>query len=152
MSATSKGLRLRQGLLAVVLLVFLGTTVELWLIEHTHERPQYIPFVLIGLGVIAVLAVLTRPRSGTIQALRGVMVLVLLGSVLGIYLHLRSNFAFELDIRPGAQASEVIMESLRGANPVLAPGVLAYAAIVALIASYDHPVLSTAEIAATRVS
>jgi hypothetical protein len=65
--------------------------------------------------------------------------------LLGIYLHLKSNFAFELDIRPGAKASEVIMESLRGANPVLAPGVLAYAALVALAATYAHPALAESE-------
>jgi hypothetical protein len=131
--------RLRRAMLALAGGIFLGTPVELWLNEHTKERLQYIPFVLCGLGVLAVVGVVFSPTPITLWFLRGSMVLATVGSLLGMYEHLAGNFAFELEIRPNATHQEVVMDALHGANPLLAPGVLAIAAIIALIATYHHP-------------
>jgi hypothetical protein len=56
--------------------------------------------------------------------------------LLGIYEHLENNFKFALEIRPNAVLSNVFWESLSGANPLLAPGILA------LAATYYQPELS----------
>lgn len=131
--------RLRNFLLVVTLFVLLVTLVELVLEEHTGEPVQWIPFVLCGLGLIAVLAALLRPQRSTLLALRFVMTLVALGGVLGIGLHVVNNFAFELEIRPNAAVGDVVMDALKGANPLLAPGILIFAALLALAATYYHP-------------
>jgi len=132
---------LRRFLLATTAFILLGTMVELWLSEHTGESQQLIPFVLCISGLIALAALWFRPNRNTIIALRVVMVIVGLGSLLGIYFHLQGNFAFELEIRPNASAGDVIMQALMGVNPLFAPGILALAAALAIAATYYHPAL-----------
>jgi hypothetical protein len=46
-----------------------------------------------------------------------------------------------LEMRPSAVWSDVWFEALRGAAPLLAPGILALAAIIAIAATYEHPAL-----------
>jgi hypothetical protein len=118
-----------------------GTVLELWLAKHTKEPLQLVPFVLCAVGLIAVLGALLRPRRVTLMILRGVMAVLIGGSVLGIYAHLEGNIAFALDIRPTATVRDVFFGALRGSAPLLAPGILAVAGIIALAATYYHPAL-----------
>jgi hypothetical protein len=130
--------RLRRSMLMLSGVMFLGTPIELWAAEHTESRTQYIPFVLCGLGFVVVVANLLLPRRKTLFLLRGMMGVVTAGSLLGIYEHISGNFAFELEIRPNATHSDVVLEALKGVNPLLAPGILAVAAAIALLAA-AHP-------------
>jgi glucan phosphoethanolaminetransferase (alkaline phosphatase superfamily) len=141
LSSTRVENRIRQFLLAVVGFLCLGTMVELWLTKHTQEAPQFIPFGLCTLGFVTVVAVLVRPRRSTILLLRVVMVLLALGSLLGIFLHVRANYEFIAEIRPNAAPGDVLLMALQGAAPLLAPGLLAIMAGVAFIATYYHPAL-----------
>jgi hypothetical protein len=134
-------LRLRRFLLAVSTLLFIGTVFELWLVEHTETVVQLIPFALCGLGLIVVIVVLLHPRRATMLALRACMGLVLLGSLFGIYEHVVGNMAFQSEINPNAKTREVLMGAIGGANPLLAPGILALAAVLAITATYHHPAL-----------
>jgi hypothetical protein len=143
MSSTAVEERLRRFLLIIVAFVYLGTLIELVLEEHFKELNQLIPFVLCGLGILAVLAVLFRPQRNTILVMRGIMVVAALGSLLGIYLHLTGNFAFELEMRPNAVPGDVVTQALTGASPLLAPGILALGAVLAIAATYYHPALGT---------
>ena len=133
--------RLRLFLLVMAGLVFVVTPVELWLNEHYESPVQLIPFLLSALGLIAVLLVLVAPRRETLIGLRSIAVVIILGSLLGMYEHFEANMAFELDIRPGAAASDVLLETLKGASPMLAPGILAFGALLCLAATYHHPAL-----------
>ena len=133
--------RLRLFLLVLAGLVFAGAVVELVLSEHTETLVQWIPFILSGLGMAAILAALISPQRLTLMALRLVMVLVVLGSLLGVYEHLVNNIGLEQEIRPNAAVGGVFMEALKGASPLLAPGMLAVAAIIAIAATYYHPAL-----------
>lgn len=142
MGTTTVEQRLRTFLLALAGWMCVGTIVELFLAEHTEDAVQFVPFVLCGVGLIAVLAALRRPRRATLMAVRGVMGVLMLGSLFGMYEHLANNFAFELEMRPGAVWSDVWFQALRGAAPLLAPGILALAAIIAIAATYEHPALS----------
>lgn len=132
-------LRIRRLLLLLAAGIFLGTPLELWLHEHTDSGPQYIPFVLCALGVGMVALVGFVPQRLPRRIGRGAMLLIAAGGVFGVYEHLEGNFAFELEIRPNATESDVLMEALKGANPLLAPGVLAIAALIVLIALYQWP-------------
>jgi hypothetical protein len=133
---------LRTFLLWLAGFMCAGTIVELFLAKHYEDLIQFVPFVLCGLGLIAVAAALRRQQRAQLLALRGVMSLLLLGSLIGVYEHLASNFAFELDMRPSAVWSDVWFQALRGAAPLLAPGILAVAAVVAIAATYAHPALA----------
>jgi hypothetical protein len=67
--------------------------------------------------------------------------LLVAGSLFGVYEHIEHNLAFELEIRPGAGLGDVWFEALKGASPLLAPGILVLAAILAIAATYYHPAL-----------
>ncbi|MCY4411521.1 MAG: hypothetical protein OXC27_13750, partial [Caldilineaceae bacterium] len=62
--------RYRTFLLLVAGISCVFTIVELWLEEHTGDPPQLIPFVLCGIGAVAIAAVLFRPRRMTLKLLR----------------------------------------------------------------------------------
>ena len=141
MHTTTVEQRLRTFLLGLAGWMCIGTIVELFLAKHTEDPIQFLPFLLCGMGLIAVVAALWRPQRGILIALRGVMGLLMLGSLFGMYEHLASNFAFELEMRPSAVWSDVWFQALRGAAPLLAPGILALAAIIAIAATYAHPAL-----------
>jgi hypothetical protein len=133
--------RLRLFLLVVVAGLCLGTIVELALAEHTKETLQWVPFVISGLAFLSVVVVIIRPRPATIWALRIVMVLAVGGSLLGVWEHLETNYEFESEMRPSAPISEVILPTLQGAAPLLAPGILALGGVLGLAATYYHPAM-----------
>ena len=101
--------RLRLFLLVLAGLVFAGAVVELVLSEHTETLVQWIPFILSGLGIVAILAALISPQRLTLMALRLVMVLVVLGSLIGVYEHLVNNIGLELEVRPNASVGGVFL-------------------------------------------
>lgn len=125
--------------------VFVGTVVELLFVGHAESFIQLVPFMLCAVGAVTVIAAFYVPRRQTLIALRGVMVLMVLGSAFGIYEHLTHNFAFELEIRPNATVGDVFWKALAGASPLIAPGILALAAVLALAATYRHPLLEKPE-------
>ena len=139
MVPTSVDGRIRGWLLALSAIIFPVTVIELYLTEHFEDTQQYIPFVVSGLGFAAVVLFALLRNKPMMWVLRLVMVAVIGASLLGMYYHLSGNFAFELDIRPNATRDEVVMDALRGANPLLAPGILAIAGLISLIATYEFP-------------
>jgi hypothetical protein len=137
--------RLRRFLLILAGLICAATVVELWLIKHTKDPIQLLPFILCGLGLAAVVVVLLRPQRRTLRALQGIMGLLILGSLIGVYEHIASNLEFALEIQPNAATNTLIFKALGGANPLLAPGMLAFAALLAIAATYYHPTLATSK-------
>lgn len=135
--------RLRLFLLATAGFIFLATPLELLLIEHFESPQQFIPFLLCALGLATVALAVFRPRWATLLALRWAMAVVIAGSMLGIYLHIANNLAFELEIRPGAAAGSVLIDALGGASPLLAPGILALAGALAIAATYGRSELDS---------
>jgi hypothetical protein len=116
--------------------------IELWFNEHIESLVQLIPFALCGLGLLMVALALGYPRRATLLALRVSMWVIAAGSLFGLYEHLSGNLAFELEIHPAAPLAEILPAVLGGAAPLLAPGVLALAALLALAATYYHPALN----------
>ncbi len=133
-------LRLRRFLLGVSLLIFLGTLTELWLVNHTEDAIQWVPFVLCGLSIVAIIVTAIKRARPTTLFLRACMVLAIIGSALGIYQHVTNNIAFEKEIHPNGGGRELIMKGLSGANPLLAPGMLAIAGLLALAATYKQSI------------
>jgi hypothetical protein len=140
MSPAEVLLRLRRFLLVLSVLLFCGALVELWLVNHTEDLIQWLPFVLSIAGSLAALMVLFRPGRSSVQVLRVCMVLVALGSLFGIYEHVEGNIGFAREIQPNSPTFQLVMSGLRGANPLLAPGTLAVAAVLALSATYRDTV------------
>ena len=134
--------RLRRFLLVLSVLLFCGAIIELWLVGHTEDPLQWLAFVLAGLGAVAALVVLIFPGRGIVRLLRICMAVVVVGSLFGIYEHVIGNVAFEREIHPDMPSGEAVWKGLQGANPLLAPGILAIAALLALSATYRHEITS----------
>lgn len=139
--------RLRTFLLSTAGFLCVGTVVELALAKHYEDPTQLIPFVLCGIGLIAVVIALLRPSRTSLWALRGIMAVLMFGSLFGIYEHLESNASFVSEIRPSATTLDVWLGALTGAAPLLAPGILALAGVLALAGTYAHPALGRKRVA-----
>ena len=130
--------RLRRFLLLLAILLFAGALVELWLVGHTEDWVQLIPFVLAIVAIVVALLVMFRPSKGTIQVMRVWMAVVVLGTLFGVYQHIAGNIDFEREVNPRATTSQLAWQGLGGGNPLLAPGILAIAAVLAVAATYRY--------------
>lgn len=137
--------QLRQFLLALAGLMCLGTIVELWLAGHTQQLLQWVPFGLSALGLAAVVAFWLLPSPTTLWILRVAMAAVVVGALMGVFLHLNGNLEFALETQPGADSLATLWMALRGGAPALAPGILAVTAALAGAATYRHPILEARE-------
>lgn len=135
----------RSWLLGVLTLALIGMGTELAFIGHVEEWTQVIPVALIGMGLIAALALWVKPGAPAVQLFRVVSGLFIVAGALGIYLHYRGNAEFELEMRPTMAGLELLWNSLTGATPALAPGSMIPIGLIGLITTYRHP-------AATRES
>ncbi len=135
--------RLRRLLIGLAVFMVVGTLGELIVIEHYQQTEQYFPIVMSVVALLALGAASIRPQRWTLLALRAVMIALGLVSLLGLYYHVTGNFTFELEIRPNATLGDVFLDALGGANPLLAPGVLGIAAVLALASTYYHPALKS---------
>jgi fatty acid desaturase len=135
--------QLRRFLLVLSALLFCGAITELWLVGHTEDKIQWLAFALAGLGAIAALVMLIFPGRATLHFLRICMAVVVLGSLFGIYEHVTGNIAFEREMHPDMPSGQAVWKGLQGANPLLAPGILAIAALLALSATYRNEITSS---------
>ena len=133
--------RLRQFLLVISAGVFIMTVAELFFLSHWSETIQFLPFVLSGLGLITLALAYFRPGRGTMTLLRWSMIIIAACSLIGVYEHMANNLGFWMEIQPNATAWELILATLEGANPVLAPGILMLGAVIGVTATYQHPAL-----------
>ena len=136
---------LRQFLLTLSILIFGGTLLELWFVEHTVEAIQWLAFVFAGIGLAAAVLALLRRQPSTVLITRVLMVIVIGGSFLGVYQHVSNNVAFEREIQPNAPTRQLIWKGVSGANPLLAPGILAIASLLSLAALYRYRVTGDIE-------
>ena len=141
MSAQVLVQRYRVFLLSLAALSCVGVVIELWLTAHTKELLQFVPFVLCALGLAVIIVVLFRPTRTAIRAMRIVMGALVLGSLVGVYEHLTGNWEILLETKPNLAVGEMLLESLRGAAPLLAPGILVLVALLAVAATYHHSAL-----------
>jgi hypothetical protein len=139
MSTQTVEQRLRLFLLGLAAFLCAGTIVELVLQEHYTEPLQFVPLLFCAVGFVLILLVILRPSRATITILRVVMALGVLASLVGVYEHMEQNMGFVLDITPNAPMFDAFMEALRGAAPLLAPGILAIIGALAWMGTYAHP-------------
>jgi hypothetical protein len=141
--------RWRHLALYVFLVGVAGTSAELVFLEHFEDAWQWAPMALLASGAAVALWIRVRPGPVGVRAFRGIAAAYLAAAALGIYLHLKANIEFELELRPTTPRSELLVVTLRGAIPALAPGTMAYLGLIALLICFRHPTLR-AENSATR--
>lgn len=133
--------RLRLFLLGLAAFLCLGTIVELTFQQHYQEPLQLVPLIFCAIGFVVIAAVLVSPSHTTITVMRVIMGLGTIASLVGVYEHLEQNMGFVMDIKPNTPLFDALIESLKGAAPLLAPGLLAIIGMIALAGTYYHPAL-----------
>jgi hypothetical protein len=100
------------------------------------------PLALLAIGLIVCFALLLGPSRARVRAVQVVAVAQVLAGLVGIFLHIRSNVEFELELRPGVGGWPLVIETLRGAIPALAPGSMAQLGLLGLLVCFRHPAVT----------
>lgn len=136
MSAQDRLSRLTGFLYGLAIVMFAGTILELIAAKHFQEPMQIIPFVLCVAGIGAVALAWRRPDRRAILGLRVLMLAAAAGTALGIWKHVEGNIGFIQEMHPGTSGWALISGALTGRAPLLASGVLAASAVVAIAATF----------------
>lgn len=134
----------RRFLLLAAIAICAGVIAELWLTGHTDEPLQWVPFIVCGLGIVLLLAVMARPQRGWLRAMQTLMIVMALAGAVGTVVHMRGNLELAQETKPALAQSQPLWVALTGHNPALAPGALSVTALIALAATYRHPALEKA--------
>jgi hypothetical protein len=105
----------------ILILMILGLSIELFFIAHYENFWQYLPFLVLVVSLVSIWLVL---KNKLLVLVKFAFLMVILTGFLGVYLHLKSNLEFELEMYPNIQWKDLLAQSLTGALPVLAPGSL----------------------------
>jgi hypothetical protein len=132
-------------LLALTLLGTLGLQVELAFLDHAESATQWIPHIVLAIGLLTILAFYIRPTPVSLKVFKLVMWVFILTGVLGVYFHFAGNAEFARERRPGLSGVELIWRSLRGATPALAPGALVQLGLLGLIFVYRYGIAGRTE-------
>lgn len=133
----------RRILLGILLLGVIGMSAELFLLKHTEDASQWIPLMLNDLAVVMSAIVVFKPSNGTIRLFQLVMLLMIVSGAVGIYLHLRANMEFQLEMDATLTGWALLKKSVVAkAPPALAPGVMMQLGLIGLAYTFKHPALA----------
>lgn len=95
-----------------------GLTLELLLIGHYADWLQLLPLSVLGIAMIGYFLMKNK------TLLRVISLSTIAVGVLGIWIHLKNNYDFELEMYPQLSGWNLFTKSMTGALPVMAPGSL----------------------------
>lgn len=134
---------IRRGLLALIALGLIGSSVELVLIGHYEDSLQMWPLVVAGLTIALVGVVAARPSVGALRAFQFLMLTLIGTGITGVTLHFIANTEFQLEIDPTLSGLPLFRKAIEAtAPPALAPGVMVQVGLLGLLYTYKHPVLA----------
>jgi hypothetical protein len=124
-SADSVVERLRLWVLGVLVLGLIGTVTELVLLEHYEQALQFVPLVLIVLGVVVLAWYYASGNTASLRALQIVMGLFVLSGFAGMLAHFNGSMEYQLELNPDMSTWELWEKILHAkAPPLLAPGMM----------------------------
>lgn len=65
----------------------------------------------------------------------------IIGGAFGAFFHLKNNYDVAVMLDPGGNSVDLAVDTLKGHNPLLAPGILAFAGILGLASTYQRSFL-----------
>lgn len=133
---------LRLGVFLILLLGMFGTGAELILLSHTEDRLQWIPIVLIMLGLLTAGWYWARRSAQSVRVFQVILCGFIASGFAGMYFHYQGSAEFKLESNPSLQGWNLFREAIRSkAPPLLAPGVMIQLGLLGLIFTYQHPAL-----------
>jgi hypothetical protein len=132
--------RLRRWIYWVLVLGFVGTETELLLLEHYDDPWQFVPLVLVALGLLTLIWYTKKRNVRSLKVFRIVMTLFILAGFVGLVLHFRGAAEFQLETDPNLGRWELARKVMRvKAPPVLAPGVMVQLGLIGLAYALQDP-------------
>ncbi len=127
--------------LALWLLIFgqAGVLLELLFLEHYEDVWQWTPLALLSGGLIASLWIAGRPGRRVLRMLWWLMGVQVASGAVGLFLHLKANVEFELELHPDNGGWPLVQETLTGAIPALAPGAMFQLGLLGMLFCWWHP-------------
>ena len=132
---------LRQLVLALLFIGVVGLEIELALLRHADSFSQWIPHIVLLVGLVSTLTVAFRPTVTTIRIFQAMMWVFVAIGLLGLFFHYKGNVEFAVERDPTLTGFRLIWKALRGATPALAPGALSQLGLLGLIYTYRNPAL-----------
>jgi hypothetical protein len=125
-------LSVKQLIVVALLFMMVGTITELFLLHHYEGLLQLIPIFCIGTSLILMVILLFRKNLLLMKAFSLLMGISALSELYGTFLHLKANFEFEQEMKPTASFWDLLLESLSGALPALAPASMIVFALIGI--------------------
>jgi hypothetical protein len=149
--ATDTATLLRRGVLGLVAVGIVGTTVELVFLRHWSTATETIVWPVMLALAVAFAAMLARPSARIVQPVRVVAFVAAAFAIVGIGFHVVENldagpldraYAARWDTMPAVEQWFDAITGAVGPAPTLAPGVLAEMGLALLLATVRHPALA----------
>lgn len=111
----------KQGIGFIFLIMVFGMLADLLLIDHFESFWQFVPVIFLlvtGLGHFIML------KGKGIGLFRLWMYLGMLSGGVGIFMHVRNNYEFAIELHSSLKGWDLVTEVATGAIPVVSPGFL----------------------------
>lgn len=131
---------LRSALFLILVLGMLGTGAELLLLNHTEDRFQWIPLMLIFLGLMAAGWHWACRSATSLRVLQAILIAFIASGFAGMYFHYQGSVEFKLESNPSLRGWDLFRQAIGNkAPPLLAPGAMIQLGLVGLLFTYRHP-------------
>ncbi len=111
----------KQGIGLIFLIMVFGMLADLLLIEHFESFWQFVPVIFLattGAGYFIAI------KGKGLTMFRVWMCVGMLSGVVGVFMHIRNNYEFAIELRSNLIGWDLIAEVATGAIPVISPGFL----------------------------
>lgn len=130
---------LRGAILTILVIVLIGTELELFLLKHIEDAWQLVPIVIIPLTLLVLAWHGLSRGTAALRALQVLMVAALVSGGIGVIQHYRANIRDAGESDPSLSGKALYIEALAGSIPALAPGTMVQIALLGLAFAFRHP-------------
>src|SRR5437773_11171118 len=105
---------IRIALFAILLLGMLGSGAELILLDHIEDWRQWIPLILIALGLVASVWHGLQSTARSVRVLRAIFIGFIASGLAGIYFHYQDSAEFKLESNPSLRGWPLFWAAVKG--------------------------------------
>ena len=129
----------------------LGSGAELILLDHMEDRLQWVPLVLIGVGLAASAWHATQPTVRSVRALQAIFFAFVVAGLAGMYFHYQGAVEFKLESNPSLHGWALFWQAIFSkAPPLLAPGSMIQLGLLGLIYACRYPAITETRVKTSK--
>jgi hypothetical protein len=137
---------IRLALFIILLIGMLGSGAELLLLNHYEDWRQWIPLILLLLGLSASGWHAVRRNALSVRMLQALFICFIASGFAGVYFHYQGSAEFKLESNPSLRGWPLFWAAVRGkAPPLLAPGAMMQLGLIGWTYTFKHPALNGAK-------